>query len=96
MYWYSDIESIYHWVIIREALVSNTLMDDVRVRSFIFSTGQTDYSKPVSLVIDVTIVKDGCYIRHREKVVARFSYTICSFSIFFTYMVVQGMVTGKS
>ena len=65
------------------AALSDGLIDDVRVRSFIFSTGHTDHFKPVSLVDNVTDIKDDSLVEHREQVVVRFSYTICFSSIVF-------------
>jgi len=46
-----------------------------------------DLFNPVSLVIDVTSMKESGFMEHREKVVVRFSYTICSSKGFVVYFV---------
>ena len=69
MYRYSYKGSICQYVIVYEGLLSNTLPYDVRVMSFIFSTAQIDNFKPDILVINVSIIKNGCHIEHREKMV---------------------------
>ena len=76
--------------------MGNTLTDDVRVQSFIYSMGQADHFKPVSLVIDVISMNDGGCMEHREKIVVRFSYTVRCSRGFFAYLVVKGVVTGNT